>query len=759
MNKKLLLAGVLNLFLGTLLLGASPLITVRGKITGAWHPDLAVCNGKEFFPVKKDGTFSFSFTQKSGTSFVYLAVPDGFRALSPWKTQVKTGENALEFRIAPRSINSGYFNFIHGSDVQFDFLNQKKELEALADSIAAVMKQNRCDFITFPGDLSTHGDIPHLQALKEALDKRKITYFEVFGGHDALRSRPLPLSHFTKVFGAPYSSWNWNKIHFVAPVTEFHFLTPEERTRHLEWLKNDLRRLAPGIPVIILTHLPASLPKEYMDLLKSSKRKIHAFLGAHHHLDALYTLKGSVNIYNTPLRKLEAGSLTRKLRLVTLSSSAGLRETRTLFLGYDHFISGILCRNGKAMIRICDTAASVKSAWLSSGNTSLPLTRKNDFFWETEVKAPGKFFVSALFSDGRTVRKELTLHPDKNIKWCYAADALFLQRPEAVFHKGRIYFNTTSANFPGKGGVTALDGSTGKKLWHTTLPGNIDAPVALRGNQLFALSASGVFYVLDAEKGKILRKTDLASHLESNSFIRCTAAPVVTAKGKVFIQAAGMSSVLYDAVTQKMTRLGFRTSHSFYAAAASGTLIAFTSPAACLFDTENNKLLWQAKLSVGAGSQAEPVFDTNAVYFALQRMLAKVDLATGKVLWTQKTWGRRQEMGGLVKSGQQLFFSASNRIGTFDAVTGKSIKKPLAIPPLPGRSGAFRAPLNQAIPILWNGKILIPSDMAGLQQFDPSAGKLTAVTDPGLSFQGKAAAAEKTVFLASSEGLILAVSE
>ena len=759
MNKKLLLAGVLNLFLGTLLLGASPLITVRGKATGAWHPDLAVCNGKEFFPVKKDGTFSFSFTQKSGTPFVYLAVPDGFKALSPWKTQVKTGENILEFRIVPRQLSGGDFNFIHGSDVQFDFLSQKKELEDLADSIAAVMKQNRCDFITFPGDLTTHGDIPHLQALKEALAKRKITYFEVFGGHDALRSKPLPLSHFTRVFGAPYSSWNWNKIHFVAPVTELHFLTPEERTRHLEWLKNDLARLAPGVPVIILTHLPAALPKEYMALLKSSKRKIPAFLGAHHHLDALYPLKGSVNIYNTPLRTLEAGSLTRKLRLVTFSAAGTLKETRTLFLGYDHFISGFLCNNGKAMIRICDTAASVKSVQMKSGSTVFPLTKKNDFFWEAEVNTPGQFLVSAHFSDGRTVRKELTLAPDKKIKWCYASDTLFLQRPEAVQHKGRIYFNTTSANFPGRGGVTALDGATGKKLWHTPLPGNIDAPVALWKNQLFALSSSGVFYVLDTEKGTVIKKTDLAAQLPQNSFIRCTAAPVVTAKGKVLLQGTGLKHALYDAVTQKISFLPFRTAHAFYAAAASGDLIAFTSPAPGLFDAEKNKLLWQAKVSVGAGTQAEPVFDTDAVFFALQRTLAKVDLATGKVVWSQKTWGRRQEMGGLALSGKRLFFSASNRVGTFDAATGKSVKKPLNMPRLSGRGGPFRTPLGQAPLLVWKGKVLIPTDMAGLQLFDPATGKLSTVTDPGLSFQGKAAAADKTICLASSEGLILAVSE
>jgi outer membrane protein assembly factor BamB len=733
-------------------------ITVSGKVTGPWHPELAVCNGKDFFPVKKDGSFSFSYIQKSGTPFVYLTLPDSCKALSPWKFPLKYGKNELSFQIAPRKVTAGNFNFIHGSDVQFDFLKEKSELEDLADSIASVMKKNHCDFITLPGDLSTHGDVLQLQALKAALDKRQISYFEVFGGHDALRSRPLPFSHFARVFGAPYSSWNWNSIHFIAPITESSFMTPEERARHLEWLKNDLKRLAPGIPVIILTHLPAGLPGEFTALLKSSGRKIHAFLGAHHHLDGIYTLKGSVNIYNTPLRNIEAGSLTRKLRIVTLSAAAGIKETRSCFLGYDRFISGFLCRNGKAVFQICDTGSQVKSAWIKTPNAPIPLPRRNGFFREHMLKKGGKIFIGAAFNDGSTVEKELSLSPDPKIKWCYVTDALYLHRPEVVCHKGRLYLNITSGNFPGKGGVTALDAATGKKLWHTALPGNIDAGAAIWKNQLFVLSASGVFYILDAENGQVLKKKNLAENLSANSFIRCTVAPVVTAGGKVFIQGTGITPALYDTASGEFTFLPrLRTAHAFHAAAVSGNLIALTSPAAILFDAEQKKILWKAAVSVGAGSQAPPVFDKNAVYFALQRVLVKADLASGKILWTQKTWARRQEMGGIVKTGNLILLSAGNRIGTFDAATGKRVNKFITLPCFPGRPGKFRRAANQAVPVLINGKVLLPTDMAGIQLFDPDAHKLTLVTDPGLSFQGRAGAEGKNIFPVSAQGAILAV--
>ena len=174
------------IFLSFQLQGASSspsCITVSGKVTGPWHPELAVCNGKDFFPVKKDGSFSFSYIQKSGTPFVYLTLPDSCKALSPWKFPLKYGKNELSFQIAHRKVTAGNFNFIHGSDVQFDFLKEKSELEDLSDAIASVMKKNNCDFITLPGDLSTHGDVLQLQALKAALDKRQISYFEVFGGH------------------------------------------------------------------------------------------------------------------------------------------------------------------------------------------------------------------------------------------------------------------------------------------------------------------------------------------------------------------------------------------------------------------------------------------------------------------------------------------------------------------------------------------------------------------------------------------------
>ena len=93
-------------FLSLQLPGASSgpfCITVTGKVSGVWHPDLAVCNGKDFFPVKKDGTFSFSYIQKSGTPFAYLTLPDSCKAVSPWKFPLKYGKNDLAFQIAPQS--------------------------------------------------------------------------------------------------------------------------------------------------------------------------------------------------------------------------------------------------------------------------------------------------------------------------------------------------------------------------------------------------------------------------------------------------------------------------------------------------------------------------------------------------------------------------------------------------------------------------------------------------------------------------------
>lgn len=753
--KKILLFLLLSA-LPLLLFGAgNRTVSVRGKVSGAWHPELAVCNGEKFFPVKKDGTFSFTYQQPEGTPFIYLAIPDQFQPGGQWKSIVKYGANTVSFKISPRKVRKGNFNIIHGSDIQFDVVREKAELEDLADSIAAVMKKENCDFITLPGDLTMNGDIPHLEAIKKAFDARKISYFEVIGGHDVIRSKPFKTSHFTQVFGAPYSSWNRNGIHFMAIVTESHILTPGEQKRHLEWIKNDLSRLAPGMPVVLVAHTPDN--KQYFKYLQLNKRKFHAFLGAHYHFDNLFARKGAVNIYNTPLRTVEAGSLTRKLRIVTLSADGGVKETRSRFLGCRYFIKGFSAADGIAKIQIYDTNSPVSAAWIESGDSKIPLARKNEFFWEAPLNKQKKVTVGALFANGHTEKKELDLTPDKKIKWACTADGLFLHRPEVTYHNGKVYVHTTSGNFPGKGGITALDAATGKKLWHTPLPGNIGAKVACWKEQLFAVSTSGIFYVLNAASGKVIYKRDLVLYADPNRLVRCPMPPAVTSKGKVLIQGTGIMTALYDAVTRKVTYLPqLRAVQIFHAFAAEGDLIALTSPFPTLFDAEKKKIIWQVKAKMSFGSQVAPVFDKEAIYFMLQNQLLKINRKTGKLLWRKAAPGRRQEMGGLTKSGDKLILSSGGRVIIFNAATGNREGGMIT---LPCRKENFRKPANQAGITLYQGKILIPTDMGGIQLFDPVSRKSRILTDPGVSFQGAAATNGKEIFVSSAQGMIFAISE
>ena len=102
--KKILLFLLLSA-LPLLLSGASNrTVSVKGKVSGAWHPELAVCNGEKFFPVKKDGTFSFTYQQPEGTPFIYLAIPDQFQPGGQWKSIVQYGTNTVSFKISPRKV-------------------------------------------------------------------------------------------------------------------------------------------------------------------------------------------------------------------------------------------------------------------------------------------------------------------------------------------------------------------------------------------------------------------------------------------------------------------------------------------------------------------------------------------------------------------------------------------------------------------------------------------------------------------------------
>ena len=100
-------------------------------------------------------------------------------------------------------------------------------------------------------------------------------------------------------------------------------------------------------------------------------------------------------------------------------------------------------------------------------------------------------------NEGQTV---YSLAPDNlDILWEFNTEEDHYNIDEKILVKdGTVYFVTESNS--DTGGVYALDSKTGKQLWKTILPGDMEELTALNG-KLYVLSDKGIFYRIDARTG------------------------------------------------------------------------------------------------------------------------------------------------------------------------------------------------------------------------------------------------------------------
>ena len=67
---------------------------------------------------------------------------------------LKPGKNEFSFTLKKRLSIPDAFTFIHGSDIQYDFQQKRGELRNDMEELRDIIKEHKCAFITFPGDMT-----------------------------------------------------------------------------------------------------------------------------------------------------------------------------------------------------------------------------------------------------------------------------------------------------------------------------------------------------------------------------------------------------------------------------------------------------------------------------------------------------------------------------------------------------------------------------------------------------------------------------
>lgn len=286
---------------------------VRGRVVGPAGavPGVVVSDGRHVTRTGEYGEFSLP----GHGPFVFVRRPTGHSA-DPWFAPASAAD--VTFELVPEE-QPVPFAFVHVTDLHlslgdpsfgpgagdatiwFDEEGMHERIvttPAVFDDLLRELASRHRDvrFVVATGDLTNNGTDPELAALAGALARSSVPVHAVPGNHDhhgaeedLAGGRTLP---WERHVGPRWFSFDHGGVHFAA-IDWFTHLLGVDREVQDAWLAADLAAVAPGTPVVLLTH--DQMSSEFYRSLP--QRPIASFSG-HWHTTRVADAEGTRH-YNT----------------------------------------------------------------------------------------------------------------------------------------------------------------------------------------------------------------------------------------------------------------------------------------------------------------------------------------------------------------------------------------------------------------------------------------------------------------------------
>lgn len=256
-------------------------VEVVGRVTadGSGVPDVALSDGRSVVATASDGSFSLTTTRQQ--PFVWMSVPSGYRI-----PQHDTG-TARFYRRLPASGDTAEMTFaltpLDTSDEQHAFLvladpqtETTAEMQQFHDETVPCVQNTVADLGNRPvfgvgcGDIM-YDDLSLFPEYERAVQRMDVPFWQVVGNHDLDFDAPTDAGStktFQQHFGPRYYSFDRGAVHYVVldnvfwPGSDGFGSDTDDYVGYIDavqltWLQQDLARVAPGRPVVVLMHIPA----------------------------------------------------------------------------------------------------------------------------------------------------------------------------------------------------------------------------------------------------------------------------------------------------------------------------------------------------------------------------------------------------------------------------------------------------------------------------------------------------------------------
>lgn len=250
--------------------------TYFGTVTsgGQGLADVAVSDGMQV--VYTDSAGYYHMYSTCGGDFIFISLPAGYAARLPDGTASyyrplsgPSGPRRYDFDLPKLSSLEDCHTLIVGADPQVAYPEELPLLDGLLTDLKAHVSSDYADQSVYGmllGDMvgSLSQETPSLVDIRQRFEDLGIPFFYVAGNHDMdldIRSNQGSKRTFEAHYGPRYYSFNRGKVHYV--VLDDVFSTGRAGgyigyldEQQLQWLEQDLARIAHGSLVIVSLHIP-----------------------------------------------------------------------------------------------------------------------------------------------------------------------------------------------------------------------------------------------------------------------------------------------------------------------------------------------------------------------------------------------------------------------------------------------------------------------------------------------------------------------
>ena len=633
--------------------------------------------------VKSDKNGRFRLPGHSGERFIFITTPSGYLTKNKHYLPVKPATESYDFALIPYNAgiaNDGSHQFLQVTDSEiFNTENNERWVADLRD----YANNEKAAFIIHTGDICYEKGLKAHIGLMNT-DNMGVPVFYCIGNHDLVKGK-YGEEVFEKYYGPVYYSFDVAGVHYiVTPMPGGDYRPGYTCDEVARWMKNDLAQIKEGTPVYIFNHNILTSGDRFIyqgatESIDLDAYNLKAWIYGHWHINLkqkqgnVWTIctsstdKGGIDHSKGGYRVIKVdrnGDFSSQLRYcylnrhLCISSPTELSATTTLMVNAYSSISPIqqvtyTCKDGN------------RTLWKNKA-----LEQKTDWTWTAEMPLTDKL-----------IGKELTLEVtslQKNGETATATRTFTYMPHEPAINLGDDWDNLLG-NASHTGGVsTAKLDSTLTLGWVTNVGANLymTSPLIHQGKIYVAsvdedAKGQAHVYALDALTGKMIWKHPVSASVKNS---------IVIADGKIFAQ--DILGHLYALNTETGTleweaKLPISTPPGLIEGLTATDQIVYAGSGKALsaFDAASGKLLWRNDAwNRREGTTSTLSANDDVVIGSVQwSALYANDAHNGKLLWTRSDNGLRNRGASAAIHGNLIYIISEKAFFILDAQTGRTI--------------------------------------------------------------------------------------